>query len=137
MKDIPFWVKYYIGIPFISGGRSIKEGLDCYGLFRLVQNNHYGKNLPLLSGAYKDANNCSETEKLFDIHRPLIAGVKTTEPSPGCGVILRYQGHPLHIGTYVGGGWILHTLNNSSSFLERTDSANMKGRIEGYYIVNY
>lgn len=136
MKDIPFWVKHYIGIPFVSGGRSIREGLDCYGLFRIVQNYHYGKNLPLLSGVYEDANNSCETEKLFKKHRPLIAGIKAKEPFPGCGVILRYQGHPLHIGTYVGGGYILHTLNNTGSVLERAASAGLKNRIEGYYIVS-
>jgi hypothetical protein len=49
---------------------------------------------------------------------------------------LALSGDPLHIGTYVGGGYILHTLNNTGSVLERADSASLKSRIEGYYIVS-
>ena len=137
MKNIPpLWTEKYIGIPFVSGGREIETGLDCYGLFWIIQNTHYGKKLPMLSGNYKDACNHLETMSLFLKHQPLLAGIKIDSPSPGCCVIIRYNGYPLHIGVHVGGGYIIHTLEKTGSFLDHADSLNLKNRIEGYYIVH-
>ena len=60
------WVKKYIGIPFISNGRTL-EGCDCYGLVRLVLRNEYGITLPELSNDYSNALNIKETARLLGI----------------------------------------------------------------------
>ena len=133
MKNLPAWVSNYIGIPFVSGGREIDSGLDCYGLFRLIQNIHYGKNIPDLSGAYDNANNFEQTKEVFTKHQPIIAGIQIKEPEDGCAVVLRYGGHPLHIGTYIA-GHILHSLPEVGSILSL--AADLEKRIEGYYLVN-
>ena len=39
------WINQYIGIPYEPGGRS-KDGVDCYGLVKLVYCDQYGELLP-------------------------------------------------------------------------------------------
>ena len=137
MRDIlPCWAGDYIGIPFVSGGRDPDTGLDCYGLFRLVMNDRYGKKLPALDAGYKDACNPSETNKIYAKNKPLIAGSRIAQPVPGCGVVLKYSGLPTHVGVYVGGGYILHTTAQTGAVLESVDSPQIRCRIEGYYNVN-
>ncbi len=53
------WTQKYVGIPFLSGGRN-EGGVDCYGLVRLILNNEYGYNLPLLSNTYDNALDISD-----------------------------------------------------------------------------
>ncbi|MBQ6905189.1 MAG: C40 family peptidase [Spirochaetia bacterium] len=136
MQEPAEWVKDYIGIPFVSGGRDPNIGLDCYGLFRHVLNHIFGKNLPMLSGGYEDACNPDEAGRIYDKNKPLIAGSRIAQPEYGCGVVLKYSGRPTHVGIYVGGGYILHTTAQTGSVLESVDSPQIRCRIEGYYHVN-
>ena len=134
MACLPTWIKDYIGIPFVSGGRKPETGLDCYGLFRCVQNTHYGKHLPPLCCEYEDACDTEQTAQVYRMHQPLIAGERLASPVDGCGVVIKYDGMPTHLGVYVG-GYILHTTRRTGCVMESIDSPNLKCRIEGYYAV--
>ena len=48
------WVARYIGIPFVSGGRTI-IGCDCYGLLYLAYTIELGIEIPSLADRYTDA----------------------------------------------------------------------------------
>jgi len=39
------WLNEYIGIPYVFGGRT-REGLDCYGLVKLIYQEQYAETLP-------------------------------------------------------------------------------------------
>jgi cell wall-associated NlpC family hydrolase len=132
--DIAPWAKDYIGIPFVSGGRT-RSGADCYGLVRLVRAEQFGDVLPLLSNDYTDANNVAETEKLMRTHRPILAGTQVTCPEAGDICVLKFRGLPTHLGIYTGGGLLLHTLKGTGSVLQRTSDLHMVGRVEGWYHV--
>jgi cell wall-associated NlpC family hydrolase len=135
VKSIAPWVKEYVGIPFVSGGRN-RDGADCYGLARLVRTEQFGDNLPLLSGDYTDADNFAETEALMRTQRPLLAGQPVETPEAGDVCVLRFHGLPTHLGICAGGGWLLHTLKGVGSVLQRINDPRLAGRVEGFYRVN-
>ena len=128
------WVKKYIGIPFVSNGRTM-DGCDCYGLVRLVLRNEYGIDLPKLSDNYDDACNIQETARLFLEYLPVITAEKITEPKEKALVIIREQGRPCHIGIVAGNGYILHTGAKTGSVCQRSTHDGIQSRIEGYYSV--
>ena len=128
------WVKKYIGIPFVSNGRTL-AGCDCYGLVRLVLRDEYGIELPELSDNYSDALNIKETARLFAEKRPILAGEKIAAPQEKAVVVITEHGVPAHIGIAAGGGYILHTGAKTGSVCQRETHPGLRGRIEGYYRV--
>jgi cell wall-associated NlpC family hydrolase len=129
------WVKKYVGIPFISNGRTL-AGCDCYGLARLVLRNEYGIDLPELSDNYADALNVKETARLFEEQLPVLAGQKITTPQERAIVIITEHGIAAHVGIVAGGGYILHTGIKTGSICQRETHPGLRGRIEGYYLVS-
>ena len=128
------WVKKYIGIPFVSNGRT-EKGCDCYGLVRLVLRNEYGITLPELSDDYSNACSIQETAELFEKHLPVIAARKIQEPEEGAIVIITEQGRLCHVGMFAGEGFILHTGAKTDCVCQRASHPGLRGRIEGYYNV--
>ena len=125
------YVKKYIGIPFVSGGRTI-EGCDCYGLVRLVFHNELGIDLPDVDG-YANALIPELTNPLFEKYSPLILGERHESPEPNDMALILNHGLPTHIGVYVGDMYILHTVRRIGSCLQRITDRDLTGRIEGYY----
>ena len=128
------WVKNYIGIPFISNGRT-KAGCDCYGLIRLILCNEYGIDLPELSNDYTSALNVSETSRLFTKRLPVLAVKQILGPEEGAVVIITEHGVPAHIGIVAGTGYILHTGIRTGSVCQKVTHPGLRGRIVGYYRV--
>jgi len=129
------WVKKYIGIPFVSNGRTMK-GCDCYGLIRLVLHNEYGIELPELSNDYSSALNVTETSKLFAEYRPVIAAEKLDKPEERALVVITEHGFPAHVGITAGSGFVLHTGMKTGSVCQRESHPCLRSRIEGYYRVS-
>jgi len=129
------WVEKYIGIPFVSNGRTL-EGCDCYGLIRLVLKYEYGIKLPELSNDYSNANNVKETAKLFAEYRPIIAAEKLSKPEEKALVVITEHGVPAHVGIAAGPGFVLHTGAKTGSVCQRESHPGLRGRIEGYYRVS-
>jgi len=128
------WVYKYIGIPFVSNGRTM-EGCDCYGLIRLVLKNEYNIDIPELSNDYNNALNIKETAKLFEEKRPVILSEKLIKPREKALVIITERGVAAHIGIVAGSGFILHTGIKTGSICQRESHPGIKNRIEGYYSV--
>lgn len=128
------WVRKYIGIPFKDKGRD-GEGLDCWGLVRTVLKNEFGKELPDLSDGYGSIRDVRAISKLIDETKPLIEAKPVEYPEIGDIAVIRCKGLPLHVGIYVGSGYILHTERTVESMIERMSSPAIKNRIEGWYHV--
>ncbi len=128
------WCSKYVGIPFVSGGRSF-SGTDCYGLVRLIFLNEYNIELPLYNG-YENALNSQETKKLFSEYFPVICGNKIEQAEEKAVCLIRTTGGLLtHVGLYAGDGFIIHSKNKTGSVCERLSSPFLTGRIEGWYHV--
>ena len=85
-----------IGVPYVNGGRSVAEGLDCWGLVR----EYYwreGVDLP---------------EILIDAENTKARWQELSEPEIGCVILMRLIGNPLpsHCGVYLGYGEFVHAI---------------------------
>ena len=129
------WVKKYVGIPFVSGGRD-KNGLDCYGLVRLILRDEYCYNLPLLNGDYTNALNAAETKRLFCENIPLLCGDKIENPEEKSVALLKMRGRLCHVGLYAGDGCIIHSRHKIGVVCERLSSPQLAGCVEGWYRVD-
>ena len=129
------WVEKYIGIPFLSGGRT-ESGCDCWGFIRLVFKNEYGYELPVISGDYTNALNVSQTKKLFCDMIPIITGEKIKEPEERAIAIISVRNLPCHIGLYAGDDYIIHSKYGIGVCLEKIESPKRTGTIEGWYRIN-
>jgi cell wall-associated NlpC family hydrolase len=134
MGNIFPWVKKYIGIPFVSNGRTL-QGADCYGLVRLVLKNEYNIELPELSDDYSNALNLEQTEKMFKENLPVLTAEKISAPEERSVIVITEHGVPAHIGIYAGGGFILHMVQKTGSICQKETHPALRGRIEGYYYV--
>jgi len=126
------WADKYIGIPFVDHGRSY-DGMDCWGLAKAVLKNEFGVDLPDLGERYKSIKDTSTITRLVDETKPLVDARQVDRPAPGDLAVIMYKGAAIHIGVYVGGGYVLHTNARIQSMLERVKSPNLKSRIEGWY----
>jgi len=129
------WVKNYIGIPFVSGGRTF-SGCDCYGLVRLALLNEYGVTLPELSEDYSDALNREQTSTLFRENLPVLAGEQLPGPEEAAVAAITDGGRLCHIGIVAGGGYILHCARVTGTVCQRASHPGLRGRIQGYYRVS-
>jgi cell wall-associated NlpC family hydrolase len=132
---VPFWVSGYIGIPFVSGGRDV-SGCDCYGLVRLVLFDQFGYRMPLLASNYQDACDTRETGPLIQHYVPLLKGKRISNPESGSVAVVRFRGRTSHLGIFVDGEYILHTLPGADAHCVDAGHLFMRGAIEGIYRVS-
>lgn len=121
----------YVGIPFVDRGRD-RSGMDCWGLALAVLRNEYGKDVP-------DFDVCAfDTPAIhtrYEAERGRWIQVEAPEPGDVAAMSLD-SGHPgmvQHVGVYVGGGRILHTLKKRESHVVRADDPYWSRKIEGWY----
>jgi cell wall-associated NlpC family hydrolase len=129
------WVKKYVGIPFVSGGRTM-QGCDCWGLVRLVLHDEYGYDLPSLDADYSDALDRSSISPCFEKYAPLILGEKIDCPKESSVAIIRSGKLATHIALYAGDGYILHARRRCGSVCERLSSPALTGLVEGWWHVS-
>jgi len=127
-----YWANDYVGIPYKVSGRD-RNGCDCWGLVTLVLREHYKIELPLFDGLC--GISIDESARLIDVNRPLIDAYVPDVPRESDIVLLKIRNMPCHVGLYLGGGLMLHTLFEHDSAIERVDSPKWAKRIEGFYRV--
>ena len=122
-----------IGIPFVQDGRDPATGLDCWGLCREALR-RYGQEVPDFPQAVYDA---LEIHSAFAQEDLSGRWEKLPEPEPGCVVAMAIDPDLpeaiTHLGVYVGGGRVLHTIQKLNSSLFRLDDRFWGGKIRGYY----
>ena len=124
------WYNKYIGIPYKDGGRD-ENGLDCWGLVRLVYKEQYNIDLPSFTSHYSTAKDRELINELISRHKE--GWEKTTEPVEGSVVLMRVLGTETHVGVYLGNNAMLHIREGVHAIIEPVDTTTWKNRIVGYY----
>lgn len=123
------WANQYIGIPFKSGGRD-RDGIDCWGLARLVYQEQYNINLPSFSAEYTEG----DTDRMAELLAQYREGWEaTTTPKDGDLVLIRVNGAETHIGIAIDGEKFLHVKKGTDACIERFNSVAYARRIVGYF----
>jgi hypothetical protein len=123
------WSNKYLNIPFKEGGRDL-DGLDCWGLARLVYKEEFGIELPSFAGEY-DVNDPKLLHEIIIQHKE--SWEKLTKPEPNCIVLFRMLGTESHIGVVISPTQFLHTRDKYTSAVENLASTEWKNRIVGYF----
>ena len=129
----PAWAARYVGIPFQDKGRD-RDGLDCYGLLRLVLLERFTIALPTYTEGYVTATDRQEIAALLTEGREADGSwVTVTDPKPGDGILFRLKGAPTHVGVVAEPPWFLHVARGMATVLERWDRPKWAHRILGFY----
>ena len=123
------WHNKYIGIPFLDKGRDI-NGIDCWGLVRLVYKQEYNIDLPNFSTDYE----ADDAERMKDLLAQYKEGwEKIDSPTEGCIVLFNILGVESHMGIAVSSTHFLHARDRYDSAIESFDSVGWRNRITGFY----
>lgn len=123
------WSNNYIGIPFKYKGRT-KDGLDCWGLARLIYKNEYDISLPSLSTEYVE----NDIERISELIAQYKEGWESVDkPSEGDIVLLKIMGSISHIGVAISETHFIHARDGYDSAIESFESPYWKKRIVGYF----
>lgn len=126
----PSWVAQYIGIPFVSKGRTA-AGCDCWGLVRLVLAEQFGVLVPSYDETYTDANKPTAAHAVGTLRG--IDFVELPYAEPGAAVVLRVKGLPWHVGIMVSQYCFLHVMRGIESVWERLDDLRWRNRVMGFH----
>lgn len=131
-RQIPAWVRPYIGIPYLPRGRS-RTAIDCWGLFALVQWEQYKIEVP--SFADEVAYTCrADARTVIDFiknHRRDLGWhpIPIRNAREGDGMLFKVLGGPMHIGTIVARSTALHVEEGVSSVVENYEGTLWRGRV--------
>lgn len=121
------WWNEYVGIPYKLSGRD-RDGLDCWGLVRLIHKEQFGNDLPSFS------DHDHSHEKIREIMAEQRENwVSTDTPKIGDVILFRVLGSPSHVGLYIGDQSFIHAKQGINSAIERYDSVYWRNRIVGFY----
>lgn len=140
MPPLPAWVADYIGIPYRALGRA-RDGLDCWGLVRLVYAEQKGIALPAYDGRGFSGGRGTATRASVADTAALVAEAQRTSwrevPRASAAVLdvvlLRVHGQPIHVGVVVAPGAMLHSLAGHDSAVERLDGMAWANRLMGFW----
>jgi len=123
-------IQSYIGIPFKEKGRD-REGLDCWGLFRLIYKDALKIDLPSYVEEY------ATTEEREVIHHLISTGLADWSPikTPQLydGILFRIFGTETHIGMMLDSQTMIHVHVGIDTCIEPVYSPRWKSRLVGFF----
>jgi hypothetical protein len=127
----PAWVAGYVGLPFLWRGRD-RDGLDCWGLVRLVYLERFGIALPSFEDGYAaEFDKPASARRVFDSER-LASGrwePAADDAQVGDIAVFRAAGVP-HVGLLIARDPVrmLHAIEGTDSCVERVDAPAWSAR---------
>lgn len=126
------WVNEYIRIPFKERGRE-RDGVDCWGLARLIYRDRLNIDLPSLS----EYEHTKDKVKISDIIRSeshMWEHVVKDEEKPYDIAVFRMLGQPMHVSIVVEPGLMIHCERGSGVYLTYYYTEQQwDRRLEGFF----
>lgn len=115
---------------FAEKGRSV-EGVDCWGLVKLVYENERGIDVPSYVDDYETTN---DRQKISDIISSESAEKweMVKEPREYDVVILDMRGIPMHVGIVTKPGHMIHCARGINTVHENFTTARWRHKIKGF-----
>jgi cell wall-associated NlpC family hydrolase len=124
-------VARYVGLPYRDHGRG-PEAFDCWGLVRLVYLEVFKIELPSFVDGYLSASWDAEGVAALVVHERA-RWREVQDRREGDVVVIRMAARPRHVGLWLEGNRMLHTLAGHDSALESLESPKWARRIDGVY----
>ena len=122
----------YIGLPFKPKGRD-REGLDCWGLLRLIYLEQFGIELPDYAEHYEEDLDGQVIAGVVEFEIPCWTPVPRGQERQGDAILLRIKGEPMHVGFVLRKGLMIHIMKGIDSVTENYRSRKWEKRILGFY----
>ncbi|MGH7243621.1 MAG: host specificity factor TipJ family phage tail protein [Phycisphaerales bacterium] len=137
-REVPSWVKSYIGIEFAERGLSRDEGLSCWGLYRLASAEQFGCYLPSHCEAFQPGDVKERRKQIAAVIQDRIASrqwrhLEVGEIQTGDLALFRVSGAPHHVGMVVAQNRMLHADRDVQSCVQRMDAPEWEPRFLGFY----
>ena len=132
-ENPPAWVAQYVGIDFRDRGTDRENGLDCYGLARLVYAERFGVILPDLSAQYVSAEDRTSVATTIADESGSPRWSRVERPGFGSVGVFRVCGALNHVGVAVARGKMLHSLRGARSVVESFESPLWAPRLSAWY----
>jgi len=126
------WVADYIKIPFQEHGRN-HEGVDCWGLGRLIYREQLLENLPSYATCYDTTRNGPRLATLIEDNRADWFEVEAGSEQEFDAVLVRMRSRPIHIGFVVKPGLLIHAQEGVGVALEQYHNFKFEKRIIGFF----
>jgi hypothetical protein len=123
------WWNDYISLKYLKKGRD-KDGIDCWGLVKLIYKEQYNIDLPSFSDEY-EAEQQTKIEQLIALGKE--GWEKVDTPTIGDVALLRVNGLFMHVGVVVSPNQFIHVSEHTDTTIERFDTGIWKHRVEGFY----
>jgi cell wall-associated NlpC family hydrolase len=120
------WAETYLGIPYRVGGQD-RSGTDCWGFFRLVMREQFGRDIPVVGVSANDLRALLAEFKghpMREAWREIIPGLA----GEGDGYLFAHRpGWPDHVGIVLTEGRVLHCVRGIGALIEPADRALARG----------
>jgi hypothetical protein len=123
------WWNDYISLKYLKKGRD-KDGIDCWGLVKLIYKEQYNIDLPSFAEEY-EAEQQTKIEQLIALGKE--GWEKVDTPTIGDVALLRVNGLFMHVGVVVSPNQFIHVSEHTDTTVERFDTGIWKHRVEGFY----
>lgn len=120
----------YVGIPYKLHGRD-EDGLDCWGLVRLIYKEQKDIDLPSFSEEYLNSDDVRYNEEVIARHKE--GWSLSNEYTVGDVALFRINGSESHVGVIIDDNKFIHAREGNSVTIEKLDSVQWRRRLVGVY----
>jgi cell wall-associated NlpC family hydrolase len=139
---IPRWAGGYVGLQWKALGRD-RDGIDCWGLCRLIASDRFGWGWPDYTEAYSGKKMANSEDGLAAAYAEGLwekldnkeddLNTRASGVAAGDVVHLKHAEHLVHVGLMLDSRHFIHVAMDQTSVITRVDDMIWRHRIEGFF----